>query len=181
MAVRRIPFYGEFKTNGYLSNFYIAPFVEDGVTYNCSEQYFMAKKAEAMGDPTTRDKILAEASPKKQKKLGRQVSPWDEEKWVNLRETVMLDALALKFTQNPMLRDLLVGTKDFELVEASPRDKVWGAGMGKARVMAGEPLRGTNLLGKCLMMVRKHLQTIMARGEVPTTTLDVAPSEQQAP
>ena len=39
-----------------------------------------------MGDEDTRTLILAEKDPKEQKRLGRRVSPWDEEKWLESRE-----------------------------------------------------------------------------------------------
>jgi ribA/ribD-fused uncharacterized protein len=45
------------------------------------------------------------------------------------------------------------------LVEASPRDRVWGIGMGASHPDAARPshCRGTNLLGFALMNVRDQL------------------------
>lgn len=55
--------------------------------------------------------------------------------------------------------DFLLGTKNRILVEASPRDRIWGIGMGKANPDAECPLkwRGTNLLGFALTEVRDRL------------------------
>ena len=44
------------KTNPEFSNFYIAPFEIDGVTYNSSEHYFMYQKAKLF-DPDYQQKI----------------------------------------------------------------------------------------------------------------------------
>ena len=49
--------------------------------------------------------------------------------------------------------------EQFMMVEASPRDRIWGIGMGKANPDAENPLRwrGTNLLGFALTEVRDQL------------------------
>lgn len=50
-------------------------------------------------------------------------------------------------------------TKHRILVEASPRDRIWGIGMGKANTDAENPMkwRGRNLLGFALTEVRDRL------------------------
>ncbi|KAL8761955.1 MAG: hypothetical protein Q9184_001969 [Pyrenodesmia sp. 2 TL-2023] len=61
------------------------------------------------------------------------------------------------------LREMLLATGERELFEASPRDRVWGIGVGKevAEVMWREGDTGEwgqNLLGKALMTVRARLR-----------------------
>jgi hypothetical protein len=76
---------------------------------------------------------------------------------------VMLEILGAKFTQNPEARLLLLGTGNQYLVEASPTDTFWGAGMhaGDPRLQRGpeHPRFGTNMMGVLLMKVRRHLDT----------------------
>jgi hypothetical protein len=64
-----------------------------------------------------------------------------------------------KFGQHRQLRDFLVGTSSRVLVEASPRDRVWGIGLAADDERAGSPERwpGLNLLGFALMEVRHRL------------------------
>ena len=76
-----------------------------------------------MGDEDTRALILAEKDPKEQKRLGRRVSPWDEEKWLESREDIVYRGNLAKFEQNGELRKALLKTGDSVLVEASPLDK----------------------------------------------------------
>ena len=56
-------------------------------------------------------------------------------------------------------REFLLSTGERVLVEASPRDRIWGIGLGKHNPRALNPLewRGQNLLGFALMCVRAQL------------------------
>ena len=69
-----------------------------------------------------------------------------------------------KFLQNPALKDFLLRTGDKILVEASPRDRIWGIGMGASNENAENPAawRGRNLLGFALMEVRDELRRVCA-------------------
>jgi len=53
----------------------------------------------------------------------------------------------------------LIATGDRVLVEASPRDTIWGIGMGASNPDAKDPTkwRGRNLLGFALMEARASL------------------------
>jgi hypothetical protein len=64
-----------------------------------------------------------------------------------------------KFGQHAGLRGFLLGTGDRVLVEASPRDRIWGIGLGASDELAADPgnWRGLNLLGFALMEVRRQL------------------------
>ena len=69
-----------------------------------------------------------------------------------------------KFGQHPELRDFLAGTGSRVIVEASPRDLVWGIGLTAADERAGSPEHwpGLNLLGFALMEVRHQLRAQQA-------------------
>jgi ribA/ribD-fused uncharacterized protein len=71
----------------------------------------------------------------------------------------MVEVLTAKFSQHPGLKEFLLSTGDAILVEAAPRDRRWGIGMGENNPNIKDPKlwRGTNLLGKALMEVREKL------------------------
>src|SRR5690348_686116 len=94
---------------GWPSQWHPSPFAVDGVSYGCAEQYMMAEKARLFGDDGALHSILAAATPKEQKALGRRVAGFDRLRWDQAcREIVYLGNLA-KFTQNTELSALLQG------------------------------------------------------------------------
>lgn len=146
---------------GYLSNFYPCSFTDaEGTKFNCSEQYFMFRKAK-MFDPENHklvEKILHESDPKEIKALGRQVKNYVESVWKKKRMSVMIDGLRLKFQQNKNICQELLSTGTKDLYEASPYDIVWGIGFGAKDAIYMDPRNfGRNLLGKALVQVRKEL------------------------
>ncbi len=64
-----------------------------------------------------------------------------------------------KFSQNDVLLTYLLSTTPRVLVEASPRDSVWGIGISERDLLASRPSewKGLNLLGFALMDVRERL------------------------
>lgn len=58
-----------FFWGGCLSNWYISPFVVNGIEYNCGEQYMMHQKAILFNDKQTASEIMKAYVPKKQKNL----------------------------------------------------------------------------------------------------------------
>jgi ribA/ribD-fused uncharacterized protein len=73
----------------------------------------------------------------------------------------MVEALRAKFSQNQNLKDYLVATGDAILVEAAPRDRLWGIGMGENNpdIADQNKWNGRNLLGKALMQVRDEFKS----------------------
>ncbi len=142
-----------------LSQWWHCHFEVDGVWYNCEEQYMMAQKALQFGDTAIYQQILASYSPMEQKKLGRKVAGFDAEKWNAIRYDIVLKGNKAKFIQNPPLAEFLLSTGDKILVEASPKDTIWGIGMTKENKDAIRPNRwkGQNLLGFALMEVRDYI------------------------
>jgi len=141
------------------SNFYPSKFVENGIEYNCSEQYFMAKKAERYKDYETLKKILNEKIPSKIKLYGRQVKNFDQKDWSLSSLQIMEQGNYLKFSQNSILKSMLRATGDKILVEASPKDKIWGIGLDENTALETpiDKWIGENKLGIALMNVRKKL------------------------
>jgi ribA/ribD-fused uncharacterized protein len=145
---------------GCLSQWWPAAFTVDGVSYPTAEHYMMAAKARLSGDAEAAGKILAAPHPGAAKALGRQVRGFDEQRWAEHRFDVVVAANMAKFSQHPLLRDFLAGTGSRVLVEASPRDRIWGIGLPADDERATTPERwpGLNLLGFALMEVRHQVR-----------------------
>lgn len=143
-----------------LSQWWIGhPFVEDGIHYPTTEHYMMAGKAKLFDDEEILEKIIEAESPAEAKKLGRMVRNFHPPVWESNRCTIVIQGNFLKFSQHQELGDFLRNTKNRVIVEASPRDCIWGIGMSKNNENAENPVnwRGQNLLGFCLMEVRDRL------------------------
>jgi len=141
------------------SQWYEADFNLEGVHYRTAEHYMMAEKARLFGDEPIRLKILACSHPHEAKKLGRAVKNYDDKTWHAQRFEIVVAGNIAKFSQHTELMEFLQGTGDRVLVEASPRDRIWGIGMGQTNPDAQNPAkwRGLNLLGFALMEVRGRL------------------------
>ncbi|MFG2025419.1 NADAR family protein [Streptomyces sp. NPDC048825] len=144
---------------GALSQWWPSSFTVDGVTYASAEHWMMAGKARLFGDDASLSAILAARSPAEAKNLGRLVRAFDEARWVAARFELVVAGNVAKFGQDPALRAYLLGTGNRVLVEASPRDRVWGIGLGASDDRATDPSRwpGQNLLGFALMEARARL------------------------
>ncbi|OOC56431.1 MULTISPECIES: NADAR family protein [Nocardiopsis] len=142
-----------------LSQWWPAAFTVDGTGYPTAEHYMMAAKARLFGDAEAEERILAAGHPRDAKVIGRQVRGFDQEAWEAARFGIVVEAGVAKFGQNPDLREFLLGTGGRVLVEASPRDRVWGIGLGAKNDDARVPerWRGLNLLGFALMEARARL------------------------
>src|SRR4051812_34791049 len=108
------------------SQWYKTTFIIDGIEFNCCEQYMMYAKATLFKDPEHAAKILATSDPGKQKAFGRMVKDFNADKWNVTREQIVYTGNHAKFTQNENLKKHLLSTAGTILVEASPRDRIWG-------------------------------------------------------
>ncbi|MFC1429589.1 NADAR family protein [Streptacidiphilus sp. N1-3] len=144
---------------GCLSQWWPSRFSVDGVEYATAEHWMMAGKARLFGDGQAVPGILAARTPAEAKNLGRLVRGFDDERWRVERFELVVAGNVAKFGQDPALRAYLLGTANRVLVEASPRDQVWGIGLGAANERATDPARwrGQNLLGFALMEARARL------------------------
>lgn len=143
-----------------LSQWWPAPFGVDGCTYRTAEHFMMAEKARLFDDQAAAARILAAAGPAAAKKIGRQVRGFSEERWAAARFDIVVRGSVAKFGGDPALRAYLLDTGDQVLVEASPRDRIWGIGIAEADPRAEAPERwpGLNLLGFALMEARRQLR-----------------------
>lgn len=123
---------------------------------SCVEQWFALRKAWRFHDDAMMRTVMNhEGSTSDFRAMGRQVRGFDQEVWSGHSPNFtsgaclyyMMEALLLKFTQNPDLADRLRATGNQSLVYDSP-DPVWGIGSDGT---------GENHLGYLLMDVRKVL------------------------
>jgi ribA/ribD-fused uncharacterized protein len=126
--------------------------------FNCAEQFMMYGKALFFSDEKSGGLIMASEDPKEQKKLGRQVQGWDEYLWRRVCERVVFEGNWWKFSQNEAYRNILMGTGERELCEASRADRLWGIGYNAKEAMQYKRLWGENLLGKTLVRVRESVK-----------------------
>jgi ribA/ribD-fused uncharacterized protein len=143
----------------YMSQWWEQEFVVEGIRYPSAEHWMMAGKARLFDDAETLELILKSTSPAEAKKLGRQVKNFDQTTWEAHRYNLVREGNFHKFSQNEDLKNYLLTTGDRVLVEASPRDRIWGIGLGKNNPDVENPhnWRGLNLLGFALMEVRDEL------------------------
>lgn len=173
MAVRKvIGFYGHSPGASFreFSNFYAAssPFEfrlpgyaqREGfphtVTCEFAEKAIMVVKAALMNDQGSFDSISKARTPATCKQLGRKVRAFDQKLWEeHLRDTA-LEVVKQKFATDSRSRDVLLGTGDAILAEATKNDRIWGIGLdvGDPRVQHPDKWLGRNVLGEALMRAR---------------------------
>lgn len=144
---------------GCLSQWWPSPFTVDGVTYRTAEHWMMAEKARLFHDAEAEQAAVDAANPALAKAAGRTVRGFEDSVWERERFEIVVRGSVHKFSSNPELRTYLRNTGERVLVEASPRDRVWGIGVGVRNENAERPSswRGLNLLGFALMEARARL------------------------
>ena len=144
-----------------LSNFYKANFKVNGTQFICNEQFYQSEKARRHGDIDSLAKIMLESDPATIKSIGKSIkknpniTQEDDEK-ANL--DTMEKGLREKF-QSASLKEALIATGTRKLLEASPTDKFFGAGISlynKNCLLIGE--KGSNHMGKLLEKIREEIK-----------------------
>ena len=131
------------KEWAFLSNFYQSEIEFEDITYPTNEHFFQAMKTL---DIDERRAIANCRTPSQAKRMGRRVALRPD--WEDVKESVMLEGLYLKFADE-QLADWLLETGDEELVEGNTwLDTTWGVCNGV----------GENKLGKLLMRVRQMIK-----------------------
>tara|TARA_R110002167_G_scaffold98020_3_gene258260 strand:- start:2065 stop:2589 length:525 start_codon:yes stop_codon:yes gene_type:complete len=154
LTQRRIYFWG-----GIFSQWARADFKIGDDTFNCAEQAMMAAKANLFGDDDAYGRIMACKDPRDMKAIGRTIKNYDHGKWSAINLDVVTEINYKKFSHNPAWKELLIYTDGYELVEASPYDKIWGVGLGEddPNILDKSKWDGTNLLGKAIIAARDKI------------------------
>lgn len=144
---------------GVFSQWHHTPFELFGLRFVTAEQWMMFGKARLFGDESRANAILATEDPALQKRLGQLVEGFDQVVWDAWKIDIVTQGNRAKFAQNPGALRQLRATAPAFLVEANPRDWVWGAGLSADDPAIADPAhwRGQNLLGRILTMVRSEL------------------------
>jgi ribA/ribD-fused uncharacterized protein len=125
-----------------LSQHHATGFSEGAVRFATAEHYMMYRKA-LLFDPPAAAAILSAASPQDAKRLGRAVANFDSHTWDAACDGIVERGSFLKFTQNPEAHAQLASTEGL-LVEAAPRDRIWGIGFGEKDAMRNQDRWGQN-------------------------------------
>ena len=144
-----------------LSQWFQTPFSVNDLNYSTAEHWMMAHKALIFKDKNTFDKIIQAQSPNQAKKLGREISNYNDEIWNEKKFHVVTLGNIHKFNQHPKFAAYLLATENKILVEASPLDTIWGIGRSEnsPNIENIYTWRGQNLLGFALMATRDFLKT----------------------
>jgi len=159
-----LPAVAEFKRfhpfiKGAFSQWHPTVFTLEGFCFVTAEQWMMCAKAWLFDDKEQARQIMATADPAEQKRLGQHVRNFDQDVWDRAKIGIVLRGNRAKFEQNAGALRQLKSTGDAMLVEANPRDWIWGVGLSidDPRVHRPEEWRGANLLGRVLTKVRADL------------------------
>lgn len=149
-----------FFWDGTFSQWAASPFKIDGVAFNTAEQYMMYKKALLFHDYKQTEKIMGTSNPRSQKQLGKEVMGFNKDRWERYCKGYVFDANYAKFTQNPKMLEELLATEGTSLVEASPKDNIWGIGLAEdnPKAQSRDTWEGTNWLGEVLTAVREEIK-----------------------
>lgn len=136
-------FSGEYR---FLSNFWPAPIIFEGVIYPSSEHLYQALKTVI---PEEREQVRNTATAALAKRLGKQLSlrdDWNDDLKLKNMEIVV----RAKFTQHPDLAEKLKNTSPHNLIEGNWwGDTFFGVDQKTSK--------GENHLGKILMKIRSEL------------------------
>ena len=157
-----------FSSACFLCQWCYAPFVVNDIKYFSSEQWMMAEKARLMDDPQSLKQILnvklIDGNKDSYKRaaqchfLGRNVKPWDQQKWDKHKQNIVFQGNLYKFQQNPKLAKKLLSydhKKTFVSYGSSP----WGIGIDiwDLRANSKQNWKGDNLLGIVITNIRDQL------------------------
>lgn len=137
-------FRGEFR---FLSNFFPATMVMDGLRFTDTEAAFQSQKEPEKAH------MFEGLDPATTKAMGRKANL--REDWDEVKNDVMRRVVRLKFEQNTDLRKRLIDTGDAVLIEGNNwHDNYWGA----CTCEGCERKKGKNMLGNILMELRSEFQ-----------------------
>ena len=125
IKVKEIKFYKVNDDYGFMSNFAPYPFSDGSKIWPTSEHYFQAQKFLV---PQIQEKIRQIASPMDAALEGRNRQNPLRPDWEEVKDKVMLQALRMKFSQNPEIAKELLATGDAILIGHTRNDAYWADG-----------------------------------------------------
>ena len=148
-----------FSLNSPFSNFHEAPFIKNGQSYRCNEQYIQAQKALMFDDDFAHRRIMNCTSPYDMKREGNYVKNFIEQKWQIEAEKIAYNGCLANFSQITHLQQIMINSQNKTLAEAS-KDVFWGVGLSldDPNILNRDVWTGCNILGKVLQKVRQELK-----------------------
>ncbi len=131
-----------------LDNFSSFKVEHDGYLYSSVEEAYQALGF-IESAPEIADKIKNSHSAHEAQKIAYENKDKRQENWDEIKLLVMEDLLREKISQNPYVKKKLLETKNYMIVEDSPKDSFWGWGINR---------NGQNQLGKLWMKLRDELR-----------------------
>lgn len=123
--MKDIKFYKVNDDYGFMSNFAPYSFSDGSRIWPTSEHYFQAQKFLV---PQIQEKIRQIASPMDAALEGRNRQNPLRPDWEEVKDEVMLQALRMKFSQNPEIAKELLATGDAIIIEHTRNDAYWADG-----------------------------------------------------
>lgn len=148
-----------FFWSGIFSQWHKSNFRHSDRDFNTAEQAMMFKKAMLFNDVDIAEQILSSNNPRKQKELGRLVKGYDDSVWAEKRLDIVAEINYSKFSQNTELLHKIITLVDWEFVEASHEDKIWGIGLSESDplIYDSSNWQGQNLLGKAIKKAQQKI------------------------
>ena len=162
-----------------LSNFSLDfPIVINDQRYTCNEQFIQSEKAKLFGDKVKYGLIMKSSDPREMKKLGREVSGYNDATWKRCSKEIIYSCVRQKVYQYREMKDYLLSTESRIIGEGSP-DRHFGVGIhiSDPAVMNPKEWPGNNLMGQALMDVRSELQLLVEMTSSPDGTPVISAEE----
>ncbi len=130
-----------------LDNFSSFKVYYNGYLYSCVEEAYQAAKFIGVA-PDIEEKIKQSYSAHEAQRIAYENRDKQRRDWEDIKVSLMEELLRLKLEQNPYVKKKLLETKDYVIVEDSPKDSFWGWGADR---------KGENHLGKLWMKLRAEI------------------------
>lgn len=129
----------------YCSQFYNCNFEYNGTTYTSLEQWMLASKAVCIRDNVSLRRIMNANNKSSLLNVGKYIKNANDSKWNRIRYQMAVHGNYLKFSQNSYLRNWLLNPENYNLIEQTTTDCLWGS-------------KNENILGNSIMNVRSQLR-----------------------
>ncbi len=120
----------------------------EGHTYGTVEEAYQASAFAGSADDVV-EQICHAKSPYEAKQISLANKARKRPDWDTRKIVVMEELLVEKVKQHPYVREMLLRTKDYPIVEDSPKDTYWGWGINRD---------GANNMGKLWMKIRERVR-----------------------
>ena len=118
-----------------------------GYLYSSVEEAYQAARFMGSAEDLV-ERIKHSHSAHEAQKIAKENRSRQRPDWEEIKLSVMEELLRLKVRQNPYVKEKLLQTRDYQIVEDSPKDSFWGWGPNRI---------GENRLGRLWMKIREEM------------------------